>query len=173
MTIARLVIITSGIILLSACKPQAVSPYMIDLDEGTFTFKEHGHLYGPQWVEINGFNALQKGHLFRGSDSLVVISSRGGLDVITVFKGAEDQASMLIWVHNPTDSARGISSLNVESQLFSCQTGESDPLWQWKDRDSAESPGCSLMLSGSSIVLLPGEGIMLPPLRFFSHLCSQ
>ena len=152
-----------------------------DSDKGTFTIEAKAYKYGPYFLDINGLKALQEGHQFQSADSLVVISSVRGLDVISVFKEAAQQPRMLIRIVNPTDSALEIRSVKMfcppdtgaeEKQAFEV-TGQPDPLWQWLNDDTVQASSCSLMLSASSIVLLPGEGIVLPPLHFFSHLCSE
>jgi hypothetical protein len=182
MTFFRIVLLLTVIIGLPACKPQALSPFSVDPDKGSFTLEGNEGLYGPFGVLINGYNALQEGHLFQGSDSLVLISNREGLDLITVFKGSLEQASMIISVINPGDSSLEINSMeiiylageNAKQGPFSiCGTGENDALWQWLDGGPEAGTVCSLNLSGSSILLLPEERIQLPPLQFFSHLCSD
>jgi hypothetical protein len=131
-------------------------------------------------------NALKGGHLFRGTDSLVVISSKGGLDVITVFGEEAGQEKIRIVVVNPEESALAIRNLKigplsipgqVAAGTFACCHSGSDaegaaPLWRWLPA-CEQAPELSLDLSGSSIVLLPGERILLPPLQFFSHICSD
>jgi hypothetical protein len=182
MTIVRIVLFLTAIIGLSACKPQADSAFFLDPEKGNFTLEGKQGQYGPFEVLINGFNALQEGHLFQGSDSLVLISNREGLDLITVFKGSSEQASLIISVINPGDSSLEINSLEVtylagddskQGPYSFCGTGDHDALWQWLDGGPEAGTVCSLNLSGSSILLLPEERILLPPLRFFSHLCSD
>jgi hypothetical protein len=182
MTFVRIVLLLMGIILLPACKPRAVSPFTVDPEKGSFTFEGKEGLYGPFGMLINGYNALQDGHLFQGSDSLVLISNREGLDLITVFKGSLEQASLIISVISPGDISLEINSMEViyladddsKQEHFSiCETGDKETLWQWLDGGPETNTICSLNLSGSSILLLPEERILLPPLRFFSHLCSD
>jgi hypothetical protein len=182
MTFVRIVLFLTGLILLPACKPQALSPFSVDPDKGSFTFEGKDGHYGPFGVLINGYNALQEGHLFQGSDSLVLISNREGLDLITVFKGSSEQSSMIISIINPRDSSLEINSIKViylaeedskEDSLSIKSCGDDDALWQWLEGGSETSTTFSLNLSGSSILLLPEEQIVLPPLRFFSHLCSD
>ena len=136
------------LILISACKPEFSAPCCI---------------------EINGFEVLGEGHLFQGKDSLVAISSWGGMDIIAVFKTEEGQENLHIKVSNPTDSAIEINSLEVHMAKVK---GE-NYLWRWQNSGTKEAPKVSLQLSGSSIILLPEERISLPPLQFFSHLCSD
>ncbi len=182
MTIVRIVLFLTALIGLSACKPQADSPFSVDSEKGNFTLEGKQGQYGPFEVLINGFNALQEGHLFQGSDSLVLISNKEGLDLITVFKGSSEQASLIISVINPGDSLLEINSLEViymadddskQGGSFYCANGDKKTLWQWLDGGPEAGTACSLNLSGSSILLLPEERILLPPLRFFSHLCSD
>ena len=182
----RYILITSGIILLWACKPQSGPPFMVDRSQGTFQVQKDGWVSGPFWVEVNGLNALLGGHLFRGTDSLVVISSTGGLDLLTVFKEAAGQSTIRIVVVNPGDSALAIRNLKIgpmaipgqkANATLTCWHSKSPsegagPLWRWLP-DSEQAPERSLNLSRSSIVLLPDERILLPPLQFFSHICSD
>ncbi len=182
MTFVRIVLFLTAIIGLSACKPQGLSPFSVDSEKGSFTLEGKDGHYGPYGVLINGYNALQEGHLFQGSDSLVLISNREGLDLITVFKGSSEQASLIISVINPGDSSLEINSMSIiylnaddskEGRISFCASGDKETLWQWLEGGSETSSACSLNLSGSSILLLPEERILLPPLRFFSHLCSD
>jgi len=181
MTLIRYTLFFSVILLNTACRPGPGAPISFDPEKGTFVLVNGDRHSGPHKLEINGFNALEQGHLFRGKDSVVVIASRGGLDVICVFKEAGKQTDMYISLHNPSDSHREISSLKLPCPE-GCKTisysgtepgCDADRLWQWLREDAGESSGWSLMLSASSLVLLPEERIILPPLRFFSHLCSE
>lgn len=138
----------SLIIIISACSPELSTPVS---------------------VEINGHNALDGGHLFQGKDSLVVISSIDGMDVISVFKGKGEDEHLQITVSNPTDSTLEINSLKV----LAAKGEDENSLWKWQNHGSRESPELALNLSGSSLILLPEERIILPTLKIFSHLCSD
>ena len=153
-------IITSGIILLWACKPQSGSPFLVDLGQGSFQVQTEGSVSGPFGVEVNGVNALKGGHLFRGTDSLVVISSKGGLDVITVFREAEGRATIRIVVINPEESALAIRNLKIgplpipgqvaAGTFACCHSGTNakgaGPLWRWLPA-CEQAPDLSLNLS--------------------------
>ena len=182
MTLIRYTLFFSVFLLNTACRPGPGAPITLDPEKGSFVLVNGDRHSGPHKLEINGYNALEQGHLFRGKDSVVVIASRGGLDVICVFKETSKQTDMFVSIHNPSDSPREISSFRLHcpeetSTIKSWPPGgpdrDSDHLWQWLREDAGEIPGWSLMLSGSSIILLPEERIVLPPLHFFSHLCSD
>lgn len=181
MTFGRFVlflIITTG---LPACTSRTLSPFSVDPDKGNISLELKEGEFDQFGVFINGLNALKEGHLFQGRDSLVLISNRDGIDLITVFKGTSEQASMIITLINPKDTPLKISSLKIIHQtgtdsgsgrISISASGENETLWQWLDGGPDPSVACSLKLSESSILLLPEERIVLPPLRFFSHLCS-
>lgn len=168
MSFVRYLLIITGIFLLSACQPEGKSPFSIDTTEGSFTLQQDGKVSGPILLELNGIRALENAHIFQGKDSLVVISSVTGLDLISVFKLKGEQALMQISVINPTDSSLEISKLNIN-----LKAEKSESLWQWENAGPEGKQGCFLKLSGSSILLLPEERIELPPLHFFSHLCAD
>lgn len=181
MTLIRYTLFFSVFLLNTACRPGPGAPITLDPEKGSFVLVNGDRHSGPHILEINGYNALEQGHLFRGKDSVVVIASRGGLDVICVFKETSKQTDIFVSIHNPSDSPREISSLRLHCPA-GCKTisysrtepgCDADHLWQWLREDAGESPGWSLMLSASSLVLLPEERIVLPPLHFFSHLCSE
>ena len=151
MTLIRFTLFFAVIILNTACRPESGAPIILDPDKGSFVLENGDRNSGPYKLEINGDNALEHGHLFRGKDSVVVIASRGGMDVICVFKEASKQTDMFISIHNPSDSLREISSLR-----FLCpeETGtikswppcgpdlDSDHLWHWIREDAGEIPDC-------------------------------
>lgn len=166
--------------LFSACNPNPDSPFQVNLEQGSFTFKADSNSCGPYQVEINEGSALKDGHLFKGSDSLVIISSFGGLDLLSIFKASEERASMQIRVVNPTDSSLEIQQLLLKSTTGSgikhnpvVAANNSVNFWFWLKSESSEFTEWSLDLSGTAILLLPEEGITLPPLYFFSHLCDE
>ena len=169
------------ILLVAACRPEPGAPLAFDPEEGSFILVNGDHHSGPHMLDINGFNALKQGHLFRGKDSVVVISSRSGLDIICVFKEAGKQTDMFVSIQNPSDGPLEIADLKLlcpaERDTLSYSGIDPgydiDTLWQWLREDEGEISVLSLMLSASSLVLLPEERIVLPPLHFFSHLCSD
>ena len=181
MTLIRCTLFFSVFLLNTACRPGPGAPITLDPEKGNFVLVNGNRHSGPHSLEINGFNALEQGHLFQGKDSVVVISSRDGLDVICVFKEVGNQTDMFVSIHNPSDSHREISSLKLPCPA-GCETisysrtepgCDADPLWHWFKDETGQSSSWSLMLSASSLVLLPDERIVLPPLHFFSHLCSD
>lgn len=166
--------------LFSACTREIDSPFQVNLEQGSFTFKAENNSCGPYQVEINEGSALKDGHLFKGSDSLVIITSFDGLDVLTFFKAGPKRASMQIKVVNPTDSSLEIKQLLLRStagpgitHLPVAPENNTAFLWSWIKSESPEFVAWSLDLSGTAILLLPEEGITLPPLYFFSHLCDE
>ena len=181
MTLIRYTLFFSVFLLSTACRPGPGAPLALDPEKGSFVLVNGDQESGPFSIEINGFSALEQGHLFQGKDSVVVIASRDGLDVICVFKEVGDQTDMFVSIHNPSDKHREISSLKLPCPA-GCKTisysgiepgSDAAPLWQWMKEDEGAFQGWSLMLSASSLVLLPEERIVLPPLHFFSHLCSD
>lgn len=169
-------------ILLTACTAEFVSPFSVDPAMGNFSLSGEDFPGASYRVEINKLGALEEAHIFRGSDSLVAIGSCDGLDLIMVFKEIKERPVLQISVINPGDSALEISSLEV----FSVATGDSDqrhsgcllramedPLWLWMIEEDGAAVLASLNLSGSCLILLPEERVVLPPLHFFSHLCSE
>lgn len=176
----RILFFLWGILLLNGCHQQHSSPFLLEMEQGKFTFVAESKNCGPYHLELNEYPVLEGAHLFRGSDSLVSVSSSGGLDIIAVFKGNSEKASLQIKIFNPKDSSLEINSLKVtcepesgNTQLPRVPENMENYLWSWLRTESAEYPQCKLNLSGSAILLLPGEGISLPPLYFFSHLCDE
>lgn len=175
-------LVLSMSMLLAACTAEVESPFFVDPARGSFNLSGEGYFPGPYRVEINEMGALEEAHIFRGRDSLVAIGSCEGLDLLLVFKVNEKMPSLQISVINPGDSAREFSSLmvfseedkNEDQRQAECfLRAREDPLWQWMIEENGDAQRASLNLSGSSLILLPGERVLLPPLHFFSHLCSE
>lgn len=182
MTGIRSLLFLSLTMLLAACSPKTESPFSLDAEGGSFKLEAEGCSPGPYVVKLNNIEAIKGAHIFQGKDSLVAIGSCGGLDVLLVFKENAGKPLMQISVINPTDSAMEMSSLELYSQPCTDKTPGSyrgqvragkDALWQWSIEENKAGICCSLDLSGSSLYLLPEEHILLPPLHFFSHLCSE
>ncbi len=134
-------------------------------------------LFGWRSTELN---ALLGGHLFRGTDSLVVISSTGGLDLLTIFKEAAGLSTIRIVVVNPGDSALAIRNLKIGPSPYPDKWPShlcmlviptphregAGPLWRWLP-ECEQAPERSLNLSRSSIVLLPESGFYCLRFSFF------
>lgn len=178
--VIRVILSVATLLLLAGCNRPSASPFTLDPDKGIFRLQTEVLETGPCTMEINGLNAFRDSHLFQGSDSMVVINSCGGLDVISVFKEGLNGAGIRVRIVNPGDSTMEINSLSLcllpgsgPEQLRAEQSPDADDLWHWLIEKQEGSLTISLELSGSSIPLLPEEQITLPVLQFFSHLCCD
>ncbi len=95
MTFVRYLLIYAEFLFFRPASRKGIPPFRSIHLRVASTHQEDG-LSGPFRLELNGVSVLENGHLFQGSDSLVVISSVSGLDLISVFKEAHGQAMMHI-----------------------------------------------------------------------------
>ena len=181
--------------LLSSCGNASDFPFEVDTDQGIFRIVIDQYATGPWTPEVNGSRVLEGAFLFRKEDSLVAVSSSGRLDVISVFRGGHKSCSLQLSVVNPDKGVLEISDVRLFNIILDGSTsvaecsgrsvklsGRSDlsveisrqipdgGLWDCIIEPQETSVSCSLALSGSSIVLLPGERVDLPIVNFFCHL---
>jgi hypothetical protein len=185
----------TGIVMLCACSRQEAIPGPYNTEVGSYTM---GPEVNPSAIVLNGNNALKGAFIFNEKATHLAISSQGDLDIISAIKRDTSGASIQVTLANTGKEIEEIAQLTImdmgidgmggvavlsdhvveigdinSSPSGICLRTSSTETWQFRFTLQGERIDCSLDLSASSIILLPGEEISLPPLNFFYHLCAD
>ncbi len=150
---------------------------MVDQENGTFRFQMKEIDTGPMVIGVNGSNALVKAFLFQRNDSIVGICTVDGMDIISTLKCDATCGLLQMSLVNSGEAPAAlfqmkISSVGLPSMDLSAAAIPGGP-WNYTVIRQGDSLVCNLLLSDSRIVLLPGEKLTLPALKFFYHLCPR
>jgi hypothetical protein len=125
-------------------------------------------LPGILGIEVNGVDMLESAFLFHEGESLVLISSVGKLDAVTMIGRDSLAASLQLSLINSGKERQEISRIHIQFPLEpQAPEGPEDGIWDFHLSRRDDAYICRLNTSGSSVILLPEEELVLPPIRFF------